>query len=61
MEELDWKKSSYSSANGGDCVEVATLTTEAAIRDSKAPWRGHLTVPAPEFALFIATINRNSG
>jgi hypothetical protein len=28
-----WRKSSYSGANGGDCVEV----TQGAIRDSKNP------------------------
>jgi uncharacterized protein DUF397 len=30
-----WRKSSYSSSNGGDCVEVAS--TLGALRDSKNP------------------------
>jgi hypothetical protein len=56
MEELNWKKSSYSSANGGDCVEVATLPARVALRDGKTPSKGHLTVPAPAFGAFIATL-----
>lgn len=33
-----WRKSSYSSANGGACVEVAgNLPGMVAVRDSKAP------------------------
>ena len=33
-----WRKSSYSSANGGACVEVASnLPGVVAVRDSKAP------------------------
>jgi hypothetical protein len=39
-----WRKSSYSGGNGGQCVEVATLTTNldrpqmiCAVRDSKNP------------------------
>ena len=34
----DWRKSSYSSANGGQCVEVArNLPGVVAVRDSKDP------------------------
>jgi hypothetical protein len=34
----DWRKSSYSSANGGQCVEVArNLPGAVAVRDSKDP------------------------
>ncbi|MGV9557473.1 DUF397 domain-containing protein [Streptomyces sp. NPDC003522] len=33
---LAWFKSSYSGAEGGDCVEVATATGIVHIRDSKA-------------------------
>ena len=33
-----WKKSSRSNGNGGNnCVEVATLDTAVAVRDSKNP------------------------
>ncbi len=34
--DLTWHKSSYSGAEGGDCVEVAAGTGSVHIRDSKA-------------------------
>ncbi|MCD0447662.1 DUF397 domain-containing protein [Actinocorallia sp. API 0066] len=37
MEELNWRKSSYTSGNGGDCVELAPLPGKIATRDSKHP------------------------
>jgi Domain of unknown function (DUF397) len=36
-EELTWRKSSYSSSNGGNCVEVAKTSHVIAVRDSKNP------------------------
>lgn len=35
MESLRWRKSSRSSASGPDCVEIALVSTGAAVRDSK--------------------------
>jgi hypothetical protein len=35
--QLSWRKSSYSSSNGGNCVEVATTPRTIAVRDSKNP------------------------
>ncbi|SEG70436.1 protein of unknown function [Thermomonospora echinospora] len=32
-----WRKSSRSTNNGGDCVELASLTGVVAVRDSKDP------------------------
>jgi len=32
-----WRKSSYSGANGGNCVEVAATVRTVAVRDSKDP------------------------
>jgi hypothetical protein len=37
MEVLIWRKSSHSSSNGGNCVEVATTPHAIAVRDSKNP------------------------
>jgi hypothetical protein len=35
---VTWRKASYSTSNGGGCVEVAsTLTAVVAVRDSKDP------------------------
>ncbi|MGW0625658.1 DUF397 domain-containing protein [Streptomyces sp. NPDC002758] len=52
-----WKKSSFSGGGeGNDCVEVADLDTHIAIRDSKAPARATLTVPADAFTSFIEAL-----
>ena len=48
-----WRKSSYSSSSGGDCVEIARLTPHIAIRDSKRPEGGALTVTPAAFAAFV--------
>ncbi|WP_329564049.1 DUF397 domain-containing protein [Kitasatospora sp. NBC_01266] len=52
-----WRKSSYSSSNGGDCVEVAGgLSAVTPIRDSKDPHGPALTFSADAFAAFVASI-----
>lgn len=37
LSELAWFKSSYSSGEGGQCVEIALRPTTIHIRDSKQP------------------------
>ncbi|MCX4699151.1 DUF397 domain-containing protein [Streptomyces sp. NBC_01373] len=45
---MNWRKSTYSGGGEGDtCVEIATLPTRIAVRDSKAPTRATLSFPAP--------------
>jgi hypothetical protein len=34
---LEWRKATYSSGNGGNCIEVATADRTVAVRDSKDP------------------------
>jgi hypothetical protein len=34
---LTWRKSSYSTSNGGNCVEVAAMRHTISVRDSKNP------------------------
>ncbi|SED35323.1 protein of unknown function [Streptomyces misionensis] len=53
-EDLAWFKSSYSSGEGGDCVEVAEHPTAIHIRDSKRPAAPHLTVTPATWAAFLA-------
>jgi hypothetical protein len=52
-----WRKASYSgSTGGGDCVEVAAvaaLTPRIAVRDSKNPAHGTLTLSPEAYAAFI--------
>ncbi|WP_084262390.1 DUF397 domain-containing protein [Actinomadura formosensis] len=39
-----WRKSHHSDETGGHCIELAALPHAIAIRDSKAPDTGHLTL-----------------
>ncbi|MER6166115.1 DUF397 domain-containing protein [Streptomyces violaceorubidus] len=58
----NWRKSSYSGeGDGNECVEVANSTTHVAIRDSKAPSYGTLTLPIEVFAAFVGGIMRAGG
>jgi len=55
--EADWHKSSYSSSNGGNCVEVAINVPGAvAVRDSKDPDGGALVVPPAAWRVLVAGI-----
>lgn len=56
--EGDWFKSSYSSETGGNCVEVANLTStgQIGIRDSKDPEGPTLLLVPEQFAAFIAEV-----
>lgn len=50
----DWRKSSYSGGAGsnGNCVEVALTASVVAVRDSKAPDAGALTLSAAAWHTF---------
>ncbi|HEY6787017.1 MAG TPA: DUF397 domain-containing protein [Trebonia sp.] len=50
-----WRKSSYSSANGGACVEVAT-TDAVLVRDTTDRGGFTLSVPAAAWAAFLTTM-----
>ena len=49
-----WFKSSYSTGEGGNCVEVADLNTEVGIRDSKNSAGPALVVPAGAWSAFVS-------
>ncbi|NYT95738.1 DUF397 domain-containing protein [Salinispora sp. H7-4] len=51
---LTWCKSSRSSANGSDCVEVAGLGEGLAVRDSKDPAGPVLVFGPLAWASFVA-------
>jgi hypothetical protein len=54
LNRLRWRKSSYSSDTGGECVECAVLHRgTVAVRDSKRPDGPHLALPAAGFAAFV--------
>ncbi|MCT7351025.1 DUF397 domain-containing protein [Streptomyces sp. 15-116A] len=51
--ELDWFKSSYSSAQGDDCVEVAVTEGAVHVRDSKDVTRPDFAVGRDGWARFV--------
>ncbi|KUL47865.1 hypothetical protein ADL22_09770 [Streptomyces sp. NRRL F-4489] len=55
-----WVKSSYSSPEGGNCLEwaptSASTTGIVPVRDSKTPQGPVLAFPAASFATFIAAV-----
>ncbi|WP_310887604.1 DUF397 domain-containing protein [Streptomyces shenzhenensis] len=50
---MTWRKSSYSGPDGGECVEVADLDHEVAVRDSKDPGAGQFAVAPGTWAAFL--------
>jgi Domain of unknown function (DUF397) len=62
MDHLDraqWRKSSYSGGNGGNCVEVArNLPGIVAVRDSKDPEGPALTISPAGWDAFVQGIKQ---
>ena len=55
--ERTWFKSSHSEGQEHQtCVEVALDTRTTAVRDSKAPAAGHLTVPHPAWRALLSSV-----
>lgn len=51
--ELEWIKSSYSTDEGPDCVEVAAIPDHVLVRDSKNPTGPRLTLAPTAWATFL--------
>ncbi|MFF9483887.1 DUF397 domain-containing protein [Streptomyces sp. NPDC014676] len=52
--EINWRKSSYSSDQGGNCVEIAEVpSSTVAVRDSKNPTGPILTLRPATFTAFL--------
>ena len=55
LSQAIWRKSSYSSSTGQNCVEVATnLRGIVAVRDSKDPDGPTLLLSIPEWRFFLS-------
>jgi len=53
-DNLTWRKSSFSSGSGGNCVEVTTLPDGgAAVRHSKNPGGPMIAYTAAEWTAFL--------
>jgi hypothetical protein len=48
-----WRKSSYSGAEGGECIEVAEASGAIWVRDSKRPTEDKLAFGAEAWADFV--------
>jgi hypothetical protein len=53
---MDWRKSSYSGANGGSCVETATGSGVVLVRDTTNRGGVTLAVPAAAWQEFTASL-----
>ena len=51
--ESNWRKSSYSGDQGGNCVEIAETTSTVSVRDSKTPAGPILTIDPAAFTTFV--------
>ena len=53
-----WRKSSYSGANGGNCIETALgfIPGAVPVRDSKDPQGPALLFTAVAFACFVSAV-----
>ncbi len=56
---LNFRKSSYSTGRGQDCVEVADLPGSSAVRDTQNREQGHLMFPSVEWATLVMTASRS--
>ena len=57
LTRAEWRKSTKSGGNGGNCVEVArNLPRTVAVRDSKDPHGPVLAIESAEWRAFIAGV-----
>jgi hypothetical protein len=58
LNNVTWRKSSYSGGNGGNCIEVAILPNGShAVRDSKDPSGPVLTFSPAAWRTFTAAVS----
>ncbi len=53
---LQWRKATYSSSNGGNCIEVAPVRRTVAVRDSKDPDGPRLAFGPQAWKAFMAEV-----
>lgn len=60
LSKAAWRKSSYTTSNGGECVELASFPSAVAVRDSKDPHGPKLIVNSRTFATLLTNIKAQS-
>ena len=58
IDQLNWRKSSYSGNGGADCVEAGSAARDVYVRDSKDQDGPRVTVPAAGWRAFVDRIRR---
>ncbi len=53
---LEWRKSTYTNGDNNDCVELAALRTDVAVRDSKHPDGPRLRFSRSELRIFAMRV-----
>ncbi|MEO3828466.1 DUF397 domain-containing protein [Actinomadura sp. B10D3] len=53
---IQWRKSSHSGGQGGDCVEVAAFETGVGVRDSRDQEGPRLTFGVAEWRVFVERV-----
>ncbi|MEU3018922.1 DUF397 domain-containing protein [Nocardiopsis sp. NPDC007018] len=56
MMTQQWNKSTYSNAQGGQCVEARTTEQGAAVRDTQNRHLGQLDASAVEWKAFVEAV-----
>jgi hypothetical protein len=56
IDQLTWRKSSYSGQNGGDCIECAPAAAEVRVRDSKDALGPQLAFDTEAWADFVNAV-----
>ncbi|MEV5414063.1 DUF397 domain-containing protein [Thermopolyspora sp. NPDC052614] len=56
LTHLNWRKSSRSGGDGGDCLEVTSLRDVIAVRDSKNPAGPMLFFSTAEWRTFLDSV-----
>ncbi|WDZ92605.1 DUF397 domain-containing protein [Nocardiopsis sp. HUAS JQ3] len=52
----EWKKSTFSHGNGGNCVEAQRTGTGAAVRDTQNRHLGHLEADSTEWTALLEAV-----
>jgi hypothetical protein len=60
MRRAAWRKSSYSQPTQSDCVEVAQVGAIRAVRDSKNPEGGFLSLDRDVWAAMVSRIKQGA-
>jgi uncharacterized protein DUF397 len=54
LPDVTWRKSSYSSSSGQNCVEIATqVSGDVAVRDSQSPSGAVLLISRADWRAFV--------